>query len=236
MNEIFEGVEALTFDCYGTIVDWETGILDALEAILDGPGARPSDDALLTMYGRFESEAQRGAFRSYREVLQEVARRYGEELGIDVDEATAGQFAGSVGRWPAFPDSVEALQALGQRYRLAIVSNVDDDLFRRTATALGIDFDEVVTAQQVRSYKPDRVHFDEALRRLARPKDGVVHVAQSLFHDVAPAKELGLTCVWVHRRSGREGGGATPPAEAVPDLVVPDLASLVREAVGGQDA
>lgn len=236
MNDVFEGVEALTFDCYGTIVDWETGILRSLEPVLRGVERRPSDEALLEMYGRFESEAQRGAFRSYREVLREVGRRYGEELDCEVDAATADRFAEAVGEWPAFADSVEALQALGRRYRLAVVSNVDDDLFGVTAAGLGIDFDEVVTAQQVRGYKPGRAHFDEALRRLGLPKERVVHVAQSLFHDIAPANELGLVCVWVDRRSDRKGGGATPSAEATPDLVVPDLATLARVAVGGEDA
>lgn len=236
MNELFDGVEALTFDCYGTIVDWEAGILDSLEPVLRGVEPRPPDRTLLAMYGRFESEAQRGPFRSYREVLKEVAGRYGEELGGEVDATTAERFAESVGDWPAFPDSVEALQALGEAYRLAIVSNVDDDLFRRTAAGLGIDFAEVVTAQQVRSYKPARAHFDEALRRLALPKERVVHVAQSLFHDIAPAKELGFTSVWVDRRAGREGDGATPPADAAPDLVLSDLAALAREAVDGKCA
>ncbi len=118
---------------------------------------------------------------------------------------------------------------MGSRYRLAIVSNVDDDLFAGSAERLGVDFDEVVTAQQIRSYKPEDAHFREVLERLDLPIDRVLHVAQSLYHDIAPAKALGFSCVWVNRRGGNRGGGATRPAVAAPDMEVPDLASLARE-------
>lgn len=228
-HPVFEGVEALTFDCYGTIVDWETGIVAALRDLLAG-GDIPGEDRLLEMYGSFESAAQREPFRRYRTVLQDVARAFGEALDVEVDAEAAGAFAASVGEWPPFPDSVDALRALQARYRLVVVSNVDDDLFERTGERLGIDFSEVVTAEQVGSYKPARAHFDEVLRRLDLPKEAVVHVAQSLFHDIAPAKELGFTCCWVDRRGGRAGSGATPPAQAEPDLTVPDLATLSRKA------
>lgn len=227
---LFADVEALTFDCYGTIIDWETGILRALEPLLSSVERHPPGDTLLEMYGRFESGAQRGPFRPYREVLQDVAVSFGDALGFEVDAEAAARFADSVGDWPPFPDSVEALRSLSRRFRLAIVSNVDDDLFARSAEALGVPFAEVVTAQQVRSYKPERAHFDEAIGRIGLPMERIVHVAQSLFHDIAPAKALGLRCVWVDRRAGRRGAGATPPAEAAPDLTVPDLASLATVA------
>lgn len=226
-GDLFEGVEALTFDCYGTIVDWEAGILAALEPIVSSAPRRPSPEELLEMYGRFEPEAQSGGFRAYRAVLESVARSFGDALDAEVDADAAGRFADSVGDWPPFPDSVNALRALEGRFRLAIVSNVDDDLFAHSAERLGVSFHEVVTAQQVRSYKPAPAHFQEVLRRLALPRERVVHVAQSLFHDIAPARALGLTCVWVDRRRGR-AGGATPPCAATPDATVPDLASLAR--------
>lgn len=219
----------LTFDCYGTIIDWEAGIVRALRTLLQGRAEELGDDELLALYGRFEPVAQRGPFRRYRDVLEEVARRFGEELGAPVGQGGAERFAASVGDWPPFSDSREALRTLGSRYRLAVVSNVDDELFDRTSEQLGIDFDEVVTAEQVGSYKPETAHFDEMLRRLDLPKERVVHVAQSLFHDIAPAKSLGFTCVWIDRRSGREGG-ATPPARATPDMTFPDLAALAAEA------
>lgn len=241
MNPIFEGVEALTFDCYGTIVDWEAGILAAAREVLvpgnlrsaggpPGDDTHLSDDDLLEMFGRFESEAERPPFRRYREVLAEVATRIGEAVGRPVTSEAASRFAESVPDWPPFPDSREALARLSARYRLAIVSNVDDDLFAGTAERLGVDFTEVVTAEQVGGYKPRPDHFEEVVRRLDLPRRRIVHVAQSLYHDVAPAKALGFTCVWVDRRMGRGGPGATPPGEASPDLVVSDLATLANAA------
>ena len=224
--------EALTFDCYGTLIDWESGILQALDDLLVGTPQQPSSEELLECFGRFEPEAEHGSFRPYRDVLMDVARRFGEAFDVRVADDSAKAFALSVRRWPPFPDSVDSLAELARRYRLAIVSNVDDDLFAGSAAELGVDFDEVVTAQQVGSYKPERAHFDEVLTRLDLPRDRVLHVAQSLYHDVAPAKELGFWCVWVNRRAGRSGGGATPPSHAVPDLEVPDLASLARIAAG----
>lgn len=226
----FGDVDALTFDCYGTLIDWERGILAAIEALLGGDASPTDSDALLEEFARYESEAEGGDFRGYRDVLRAVAGAFGAARDREVHEEAADQFAGSVPAWPPFADTVSALRALAGRYRLAIVSNVDDDLFAGTAAGLGVDFETVVTAQQVRSYKPAPTHFHEALARLGLPKERVVHVAQSLHHDIGPAKELGFACVWVNRRGGREGGGATPRSHAVPDLEVPDLATLARVA------
>ena len=229
----FARFEALTFDCYGTLVDWERGILDALAPLLAAHGADAAEDeALLERFASLEAEAEAGAFRSYRDVLRVVALGLGREAGFEPTASEVDAFAASVGRWPPFPDTVDALARLAGRYRLAIVSNVDDDLFAATARHLGTPFAEVVTAQQVGSYKPARTHFDEVLRRLDLPSARVLHVAQSLYHDVAAASPLGFTCVWVNRRAGRAGGGATVRAEAVPDLEVPDLATLAALAVG----
>jgi 2-haloacid dehalogenase len=226
----FGRFEALTFDCYGTLVDWESGILVALRTLLGDAAGVADEDALLERFGRYESQIEAAPFRSYREVLREVARRFLDAYAVEPDPGAIEAFAASVGAWPVFDDTVEALQGLGRRYRLAIVSNVDDDLFAGSASQLGVDWAEVVTAEQVRSYKPARAHFDEVLRRLELPVDRVLHVAQSLYHDIAPAKELGFTCAWVDRRSERTGSGATPPARAVPDLRVTDLASLAAAA------
>ena len=226
--------EALTFDCYGTLIDWERGLQEAWSPVLGAHGvAHPGHDALLEGFARREAEVQAGPFLPYRAVLQEVLRRMGADLGFTPSEEECRAFAASVADWPPFADTVDALKALGARYRLAVVSNVDDDLFAGSAAQLGVDFAEVVTAQQVGSYKPAPGHFQEVLRRLDLPKNKVLHVAQSLFHDVAPAKEMGFTCVWVNRRAGRAGGGATAPARATPDLEVPDLATLVARITGG---
>lgn len=232
LETIGSDFDALSFDCYGTLIDWERGILDAVTALLGD--ARPlsvSDDEVLTAFGDFEPREEAGPFRSYREVLRGVALRFGDRYAARLDEDSIDAFASSVGEWPPFADSSDALRRLGTGFQLAIVSNVDDDLFSGSAQRLGIDFDEVVTAQQVRSYKPAPAHFHELLRRLDVTSDRVLHVAQSLYHDVAPAKALGFTCVWVNRRGGDGAGGATPPAVAAPDATVPDLATLARHLV-----
>jgi 2-haloacid dehalogenase len=135
-----------------------------------------------------------------------------------------------VGAWPAFSDSAAALAALHRRFRLGAITNCDDDLFAASNRRLGEPFDHVVTAEQVGSYKPDERNFEYAFEVLGVPRDRILHVAQSLYHDHVPAKRLGLTTVWVDRRGGRSGSGATPPAAATPDLVVPDMASLAAMA------
>ena len=233
-------VEALTFDCYGTLIDWEAGIVAALRSLLQAHDvAEPDDQALLEQFARFEPEAQSGAFQPYRAVLAAVARGFGAAYGFQPTPEQAAGFAASVPAWPAFPDSPTALRALGARYRLAIVSNVDDDLFAGSAARLGVGFEAVVTAQQVGSYKPAHAHFHEVLHRLELPRERVIHVAQSLFHDIAPARELGIATVWVNRRAGRQGGGATAPSDACPDVEVPDLRKLAgshRAAPGGRHA
>jgi 2-haloacid dehalogenase len=221
--------EILTFDCYGTIIDWETGILAALRPLLAGDPA--TDDDLLTAFARHEAAVEAGPFRRYREVLAETARRLAHERGIEPTEDQLATFGGSVGDWPPFPDSVEALTRLRTRYRLGVLTNCDDDLFAASEQRLGIPFDPVVTAQQVGAYKPSTRGFGILLDRVGVPQDRVLHVAQSLFHDHVPARQLGLATVWVDRRAGKAGGGATPPAEADPDLVVPDLATLASLAL-----
>ena len=225
----WDDFEALTFDCYGTLIDWERGILGALRSLLTAHRAPdPGDESLLELFARLESEAESGPFRRYREVLRAVAAGVGCERGFDATDAQAEAFAASVGDWPPFPDTAESLTRLAARYRLAIVSNVDDDLFAASAQRLGVAFEAVVTAEQIQSYKPAPEHFLEVLGRLGLPGDRVLHVAQSLHHDIGPATDLGLSCVWVNRRAGRSGSGATRPAEATPDVEVPDLATLVR--------
>ena len=220
-------IEALTFDCYGTLIDWETGIVAALRPLLQAHDvADPGELELLEQFARLEPAAQAGEFRPYRVVLAEVARGVGAAFGFEPSAAEAAGFAAEGTSWPVFPDSSAALRALGARYRLAIVSNVDDDLFAGSAARLGTAFNAVVTAGQVRSYKPAHAHFHEVLRRLDLPRERVIHVAQSLFHDIAPARALGIATVWVNRRAGRAGGGATAPAAARPDLEVQNLRTL----------
>lgn len=222
----FDRYTHLTFDCYGTLIDWERGILAALQPVLAGHGVALTDDQVLELFGELESAVEAGPYRRYREVLATVLDGFGARLGFTPGAAEREAFGGSVVDWPAFPDSVEALRALGRRYKLVILSNVDDDLFAGSARRLGADFADVITAQQVGSYKPNRRNFQVALERLAVPSGQILHVAQSLFHDIVPAQEVGLTTVWVNRRHDRPGFGATPAADARPDLEVPDLRTL----------
>jgi 2-haloacid dehalogenase len=225
------GVDALTFDCYGTLIDWETGLSAAFEPILAAHGIAIDADAVLERYARHEAAAEAGPYLTYREVLAAGLRGVAVELGFSPTSSEVAAFSGSVVDWPAFGDSPAALQRLHRRFRLGVITNCDDDLFDASARRLGVDFDWVVTAQQARSYKPSEANFMLAFERLGLPRERIVHVAQSLFHDHVPAKRLGLRSVWINRRGDRVGSGATPPAEASPDATFPDMASFAAAAV-----
>jgi 2-haloacid dehalogenase len=222
----FERFDALTFDCYGTLIDWEAGLRNALAPVLAAHGVEIGDDELLEAYAGHEAELEAGPYLTYREVLAAALRRLGADLGFEPTEAELEEFSSSVGDWPAFPDSAQSLARLKGRFRLGVITNCDDDLFALSNRRLEVGFDWVVTAQQARGYKPRRENFELAFERIDVPRERILHVAQSLFHDHVPAKELGMTTVWINRREGREGSGATPPANAAPDLVVPDMRSF----------
>lgn len=227
MSEIdFSRFDVLTFDTYGTLIDWERGILDALQVVLSRHDVEASDDELLGIYGRHEAEAEAGIYRTYREVLASSVRGLCADLGVDPDDRDVAEFAGSVGAWPAFPDTAAALRRLSRRFRLGVITNCDDDLFAQSNRRLGVTFDWIVTAQQARGYKPRLENFEFAFRRIGVPRERILHVAQSLFHDHVPAKSLGMTTVWIDRRRDKPGFGATPPADARPDLAVPDMRSF----------
>jgi 2-haloacid dehalogenase len=220
--------DTLTFDCYGTLIDWERGILEALGRVYDAHGVPVDADPLLEAFARHEAEIESGTYVRYAQVLAQVLRLLGREHGFSPSEEEVAAFACSVRDWPAFPDSSPALRRLASRYEIVVITNCDDDLFDASAQRLEFDFDRVVTAEQVSSYKPSEHNFEVALEAIGRPRERVLHVAQSLFHDHVPAKRLGLSTVWVNRRGDRDGPGATPPAAAEPDLVVPDLATLAE--------
>jgi 2-haloacid dehalogenase len=222
----FDSFRILSFDCYGTLIDWESGLLSALTPILERHGCKASSIETLEAFAALETRAEEPPFKTYAEVLREVVDGLGRKFGFTPNENERRALASSLGSWPPFPDTRLALDALRTKYRLAIISNVDDDLFAATAGSLGIPFDWVVTAQQIGSYKPSHLNFQRALERFGAPKGAVLHVAQSLFHDIAPAGALGLKTVWVDRRGTRPDAGATPRASALPDVVVPDLKSL----------
>ena len=218
--------DALTFDCYGTLIDWERGIVDALQPVLAPRGIDVGEEELLELYARHEAELEAGPYLRYREVVAEALRRLVADMGHEVPDEEAAEFAEAVGDWPAFPDTAPSLRHLQDRFRLGVITNCDRDLFARSNRRLGVTFDWVVTAEDAGAYKPSRAPFELAFATLDVPPERILHVAQSLFHDHVPAKELGLTTVWVDRRHDRDGFGATPEAVAEPDLIVPDMVTL----------
>lgn len=222
----FSRYTTISFDCYGTLIDWEAGILPVLRALLARHGKNLPDSAILELYGEFEAEAESGSYRSYRDVLQSVVRAYGKHLGFDPSPSEIDALAESVRFWPPFPDTAAALRQLKKRFKLAIISNIDEDLFAATRPLLGADFDFIVTAERAGSYKPSLHNFKLALGGLGLPPQQWLHAAQSIYHDVVPAQSLGISTVWVNRKSARPGIGAVRPASGHPDLEVPDLATL----------
>jgi 2-haloacid dehalogenase len=227
----FNRFEILTFDCYGTLIDWETGLLAALRSILSAHGKKIDDAAVLELYGNFEQRSEDGAFHPYREVLQSVVKQFGEKLGFVPTPEEVRSLPDSLAAWKPWPDTVTALRQLKRRYRLAILSNVDDDLFATTRPQLEVEFDEVITAQQAQAYKPSLKIFEFALARIQAPAHRILHVGQSIYHDVIPAQALGLATVWVNRPSARAGVGAVKAAHAEPDLEVASLAELAAAAM-----
>lgn len=226
----FTRFEIVTFDCYGTLIDWEAGLLPVLHRILSAHGKNIDSATILKLYGDFELRSEQGAFQPYRQVLESVVSQFGVELGFTPTAEVMRSLPDSLPTWKPWPDTVAALRQLKSRFRLAILSNVDDDLFAGTRPQLGVDFDEVITAQQARAYKPSLKLFELALSRVNAPAHRVLHVGQSIYHDVIPAQALGLATVWVNRPSARPGVGAVKAAEANPDLTVKSLAELAAAA------
>jgi 2-haloacid dehalogenase len=210
--------EALSFDCYGTLIDWEAGIGAVFAAWVEDEGLDLGRDQLLATYAAHEARVARETpTLLYPEVLARAFQGVGEQVGHEVSDTWAERLGASVPDWPAFPDSPEALQRLSARYRLIILSNVHREGFAGSNRRLGVEFDAIITAEDVGAYKPADHHFrrlDAVLAELDVPRARLLHVAQSLFHDHAPARRLGLTSAWINRRHDRPGWGATPePAE-----------------------
>ena len=236
----FSPFTTISFDCYGTLIDWESGILPVLRAVLANYGQSLPDAAILELYGEFEAEAESGPYQSYRKVLESVVRAFADRFHFQASSSEIHSLHESVHSWLPFPDTVSALRELQRRYKLAVISNIDDDLFAETRKHLGVEFDGVITAEQARSYKPSLDNFRLALRKLALSPDGLLHAAQSVYHDVVPARSLGISSVWVNRKSARPGIGAVRASVALAsekqaDLEVPDLASLAKAAMTGAE-
>jgi 2-haloacid dehalogenase len=222
----FERFRAITFDCYGTLIDWESGLLDAIRPILRAHGADLNDTQILQLYSELEPKAQ-NPYRRYRNVLANIVRAFGENLGFSLSAEEADLLPESLKNWLPFPDTNAALAKLKSKFKLGIISNTDDALFAATARHFDVGFDEVITAEQAGAYKPSPAPFKLALQRLGLPHDQVLHAGQSVFHDVLPAQSLGLATVLVERR----GFGATRPTEGEPDLRVPDLQTFAALAL-----
>ncbi|MGH7559074.1 MAG: HAD family hydrolase [Gemmatimonadota bacterium] len=224
-----ENVSVITFDCYGTLIDWETGIWEAFRSAAANDGVRLDREEVHAAYHAIEPMIESGTFRPYRDVLRETARRVAGECGWTISSLQAGFLPESLSRWPPFPDTNPALARLARRYRLGILSNVDEDLLKETLRHLDVEFDFWVTADRVESYKPDLAHF-EAARPFVGDSAGWLHAARSLFHDVAPANTLGLPVVWVNRKAERR-----PPEGALPDHEVLDLAALADWLISAEE-
>ncbi len=229
----FSRFTTISFDCYGTLIDWESGILPVLRTVLANHGQSLPDASMLELYGEFEAGAESGPYQSYRDVLQSVVRSFADRLHFEATPAEIRSLHESVPAWLPFPDTVAALRELQKRYQLAVISNIDDDLFAGTRKHLGVEFDGVITAEQARSYKPSLNNFQMALRTLAISPERLLHAGQSIYHDVVPAQSLGISTVWVNRKSARPGIGAVRASAGRPDLEVPDLASLAAAASFG---
>src|SRR4051794_23890569 len=220
----------LTFDCYGTLIDWETGILAALQPLQQQSGADKAK--LLESFARLEDAQEVATPRMlYPELLAEVHRQLAAELGISLPPEAHTRFGASVPDWPAFPDSADALGYLQNHYQLVILSNVDRKSFAASNERLGVTFDAIYTAEDIGSYKPDLANFRFMLEHLAGrgvPKGDILHTAQSLFHDHVPAKKIGLASAWIDRRHDKDGWGASSPVEgATYDFRFTSLAEMV---------
>ena len=219
--------QVLSFDCYGTLIDWESGILAALQPVLAAHNIYLSNAVVLELYAEIEPKVQAGQFVRYREILRRVVRELGSRVGFMPSPSEMDCLTDSLVNWKPFPDSVEALETLSRTFRLAVITNMDDDLFAVSATRLNVKFDWVITSEQSGSYKPSPRNFRLAFETIRAQPGTMLHVAQSVYHDIVPAKALGLDTVWVNRRSGQEGTGATRSAIGEPDLEVLSLDTLV---------
>lgn len=214
--------EVLTFDCYGTLIDWEGGMKAALATVIKNRGLSFTAEEAHEKYAELEPSIQEGIGGNYVDVMRMGVSQTFKHFGVEVSDQEAGVFGNTLASWPKFPDTTEALAEMKNRgYKLVILSNTDENFIRQSIETIAVEFDEVITAQAVGSYKPARGHWDRMLETLGVSKDVVLHVAQSYYHDVVPATGLGFKMAWINRK------GQQPWGYARPDFEFPDLKSLL---------
>lgn len=221
----FNKFKLISFDCYGTLIDWKRSLMDIMTPFITRHKLDLTSNQLFSLFFKADQKITYEDYQPYHDVLVKIMDEMGKELNINLKQAERTCLVDRFGDWTAFPDTTDALQELQKRYRLAIISNVDDELFDVTKRCLGVSFDFIITAKQVGSYKPSKNNFIKALEKFGLPSEQVLHVAQSIYHDIIPTNELGWNNVWINRYNESK---RIDPAELA-DLEVPDLASLVRE-------
>ncbi len=218
--------EYLSFDCYGTLINWEKGILNFFNAFLKDKNIEVNQTEILNLYAQFEAKEEHGEYKSYKEILRGVLKQFAQYFGFSLLPAEEYLLADSVKVWPPFEDSNEALKRLQAKYKLVIISNIDDELFEFSEALLGIKFDHVFTAYQMKSYKPSLHNFQYVQKALTLTQENWLHVAQSLYHDHVPASKLGIDSVWIKRASMAGEQGVAPKVDINPAVKFSDLKSF----------
>lgn len=234
---ILQDKKIITFDCYGTLIDWETGILKSLKESMSI--GHLSDHEILKMFASAESKIQKeDPAMLYEKVLEKVIKNIAGHLSIKINDENSAVFARSVRTWIPFNDTIGALQKLSSKYKLVIISNIDNLSIKYTKSLLKVDFFRTYTAQDIGAYKPDLIVFEYVFDKLESEgylKSEILHVAESLYHDHVPAKKMGFDSVWINRRHDKSGNGATPNVgkEWIPDYMFTDLSSFADWALKG---
>ena len=203
----------ITFDCYGTLIDWESGMKNALRNLTKRRNISFDIESLPERYIEIELEIEKEGYRKYKEVLGLGVRRLFEEKGIMLSSEEEKIFADSINTWPPFNETTEVLRKIKGKYKLAILSNIDEDLIKHSIKLIGVEFDGVITAEQLKSYKPSHGHWKRMMDVFKIPKENVLHVAASYVHDIVPAKELGFQAVWINRKDEKLKGSIKPDYE-----------------------
>jgi 2-haloacid dehalogenase len=230
MESILEEINKkkfMTFDCYGTLIDWETGILNTIQPILNNHGVNISNENILKLYSEFESKAEQHEFVNYKSVLTKVMKMFLSKFKIDVHE-NENKLIQAIKQFEPFPDAIESLKKIKEKFTIGVISNVDNDLFEFSANKLKIKIPYVITSEDVSSYKPSENNFIKALEIMDAKAEDTVHVAQSVYHDILPASKLGITTVLVLRSKMNKGFGATPDLHSNPDLIISDLEEFIK--------